>query len=78
MPCTFKSIKSFKARILEDSENQLPIRMRQSINQMWQLYSRLEDDFQMLNNELMHLTGQDKNCKKLMKLEGVGLSRRCD
>jgi len=70
-----KSIKSFKARIpeiLEDSENQLPIPMRQSINQMWQLYSRLEDDFQMINNELINLTGQDKDCKKLMKLEGVG------
>jgi transposase len=70
-----KSIKSFKARIpeiLEDGENQLPMPMRRSINAMWQLYSRLEDDFQVLNNDLMQLTEQDKDCKKLMKLEGVG------
>ena len=70
-----KSVKSFKARIpeiLEDGENQLPMPMRQSINTMWQLYSRLEDDFQVINNDLMQLTEQDKECKKLMKLEGVG------
>jgi len=70
-----KSIKSFKARIpeiLEDGENQLPMPMRHSISKMWALYSRLEDDFKTLNNELMHLTEQDDDCKKLMKLEGVG------
>ncbi len=70
-----KSIKSFKARIpeiLEDGENQLPMPMRHCIDKMWQLYSRLEDDFQALNEQLIRLTGQDDDCKKLMKLEGVG------
>ncbi|MCP4990177.1 MAG: IS110 family transposase, partial [Colwellia sp.] len=51
---------------------QLPMPMRHSISKMWALYSRLEDDFKTLNNELMHLTEQDDDCKKLMKLEGVG------
>ncbi|MEH6597539.1 MAG: IS110 family transposase [Colwellia polaris] len=70
-----KSIKSFKARIpdiLEDAENQLPMPMRHSISKMWTLYSRLEDDFKVMNNELINLTGQDNVCKKFMKLEGVG------
>ena len=70
-----KSIKSFKARIpeiLEDAENQLSMPMRESLFQMWELYSRIEDDFQVMNKGLIHLTGQDNVCKKFMKLEGVG------
>ena len=39
---------------------------------MWQLYSRLEDDFQVMNKGLIQLTGQDDDCKRFMKLEGVG------
>jgi transposase len=46
--------------------------MRESLFQMWALYSRLEDDFQVMNKGLRHLTGQDNVCKKFMKLEGVG------
>ena len=70
-----KSIKSFKARIpeiLEDAENQLPMPMRESLLQMWELYSRLEDDFQVMNKGLRHLTGQDNVCKRFMKLISVG------
>lgn len=70
-----KSIKSFKERIpeiLEDAENDLSFPMRKVLLQMWALYSRLEDDFDVINNELLQLTAQDSDCQKLMKLEGVG------
>jgi len=70
-----KSIKSFKERIpeiLEDAENDLTFPMRKGLLQMWELYSRLEDDFDEINNELIQLTAQDSDCQKLMKLEGVG------
>lgn len=70
-----KSIKSFKERIpeiLEDAENDLSFPMRKVLLQMWELYSRLENDFDVINNELIQLTAQDSDCQKLMKLEGVG------
>ena len=70
-----KSIKSFKERIpeiLEDADNDLTFPMRKGLLQMWELYSRLEDDFDEINNELIQLTAQDSDCQKLMKLEGVG------
>ena len=70
-----KSIKSFKERIpeiLEDAENDLSFPMRKALLQMWALYSRLEDDFDVINNELIQLTAQDVDCQRLMKLEGVG------
>ncbi|MBL4910462.1 MAG: IS110 family transposase [Alteromonadaceae bacterium] len=70
-----KSIKSFKERmpdILEDGENDLPFMMRKTLLTMWELYSRLEKDFEAINNELIQLTEQDIDCQRLMKLEGVG------
>ena len=70
-----KSIKSFKERIpeiLEDAENDLSFPMRRGLVQMWALYSRLEDDFDVVNNELVQLSTQDNDCQRLMKLEGVG------
>jgi transposase len=70
-----KTVKSFKGRIpeiLEDAENKLSAPMRKSLFQMWALYSRLEDDFEVINNELIRLTEQDSDCQRLMKLEGVG------
>jgi transposase len=44
-----KSVHSFKKRlpeILEDTDNRLPVPMRQSPFQMWELYGRLESDFE--------------------------------
>ena len=70
-----KSVKSFKERIpeiLEDAENDLSFPMRRALLQMWALYSRLEEDFEAINNELIQLTAQDSDCQRLMKLEGVG------
>jgi len=70
-----QSIKSFKERIpeiLEDAENDLSFPMRKAVLQMWALYSRLDDDFEVINNELIQLTAQDFDCQRLMKLEGVG------
>ena len=70
-----KSIKSFKERIpeiLEDAENNLSFPMRKVLLKMWVLYSRLEDDFNAINSELIQLTAQDTDCQRLMKLEGVG------
>jgi transposase len=46
--------------------------MRKISLQMWALYSRLEDDFDVINNELIQSTTQDSDCQKLMKLEDVG------
>jgi transposase len=69
-----KSIRSFKERIpeiLKDTENDLSFPMRKALLQMWALYSRLEDDFDVINNELIQLTAQDVDCQRLMKLEGV-------
>ena len=70
-----KSCKSFKTRIpdiLEDAENQLPAPMRTSLYQLWALYSRLEEDFEVLNQELVQSTLKDSDCQRLMKLESVG------
>lgn len=70
-----KSSKSFKERvpeILEDAENELSSPMRKGLFQMWALYSRLEEDFEEINKELIQLTEQDSDCQRLMKLEGVG------
>ncbi len=39
---------------------------------MWALYSRLEDDFNAINSELIQLTAQGTDCQRLIKLEGVG------
>ncbi|MFT5852089.1 MAG: transposase [Colwellia sp.] len=39
---------------------------------MWELYSRLEDDFDIINNEPLQFTAQDSDCQRLMKLESVG------
>jgi len=70
-----RSVKSFKERIpeiLEDAENDLSVPMRKSLLQMWELYYRLEEDFNAIHNELIQLTEQDSDCQRLMKLEGVG------
>jgi transposase len=70
-----KSVRSFKERlpeILEDVDNELPVPMRQSLYQMWELYGRLEDDFDALDLRLKQLTDQDDECQRLVKLEGVG------
>ena len=70
-----KSARSFKERlpeILEDVDNELPVPMRQSLYQMWELYGRLEDDFDALDLRLKQLTDQDDECQRLVKLEGVG------
>ncbi len=50
-----KSSKGFKERIteiLEDGDNDLSFPMRRVLLQMWTLYSRLEEDFDAINNEL--------------------------
>jgi transposase len=67
-----KSIKERIPEILEDAENDLTFPMRKGLLQMWELYSQLEDDFEVINNALIELTEQDSDCQKLMKLEGVG------
>jgi transposase len=70
-----KSVRSFKERlpeILDDSNNELSVPMRQSLNQMWLLYCRLVEDFEAIDLQLRQLTTQDDECQRLMKLEGVG------
>lgn len=50
-----KSVRSFKERlpeILEDANNELSVPMRQSLFQMWELYARLESDFDALDQRL--------------------------
>ena len=39
---------------------------------MWELYGRLEGDFDALGQRLKQLTDQDEECQRLVKLEGVG------
>jgi transposase len=70
-----KSVSSFKTRlpeILNDFDNELPVPMRDSLVQMWELYGRLESDFETLDQRLRQITVQDDECQRLMKLEGVG------
>lgn len=70
-----KTVSSFKRRIpeiLEDAENELSVVMRQSLFQMWELYKRLENDFEILDQQLKQLANQDEECQRLMQLEGVG------
>ena len=69
------SLHSFKERlpeIPEDTDNQLPVPMCQSLFQMWELYGRLEGDFEAPGQRLKQLTDQDEECQRLVKLEGVG------
>lgn len=70
-----KSVASFKRRlpeILEDAENELSFSMRESLHQMWGIYTQLGKEFDVIDTQLKHLALQDSDCKRLMKLEGVG------
>lgn len=70
-----QGVSSFKKRIpeiLEDAENDLSSAMRESVYEMSQLYSQLEERYQVLDARLVQLTKQDEACQKLMALEGVG------
>jgi len=70
-----KSVSSFKEKIpdiLEDADNELPSPMRQSLSILWQTYNQLGEDYETLDSLLKELAAQDKDCQRLMKLEGVG------
>ena len=70
-----KSVSSFKQRlpeIVEDAENELSVAMRQTLFQMWELYTQLGKEFEVIDKQLRQLCGQDEDCKRLMQLEGVG------
>lgn len=70
-----KTVVAFKAAIplvLEDAENPLSAVMRESVYRLWQLYLRLEEDFDALDKSLKQLAENDEECQRLMKLEGVG------
>jgi transposase len=70
-----KSVRSFKEQlpeILADFDNELSLPMRQGLTQMWELYGRLEGDFEVLDQQLRQITSNDEECQRLIKLEGIG------
>jgi transposase len=70
-----KSVRSFKEKvpeILNDTGYELPVSMRQGLDQMWTMDGRLEEEFEVFDQRLKELTSQDDECQRLMKLEGVG------
>lgn len=70
-----KGAASFKQRlpeVLEDAENELSFAMRESLQQMWGIYTQLESEFSVIDKQLKQLAMQDVDCKRLMALEGVG------
>jgi transposase len=70
-----KSVSNFRQRlpeILEDAENELPFAMRQTLFQMWEFYTQLSKEFDLIDKQLRQLCGQDEDCQRLMQLEGVG------
>lgn len=70
-----KGLSHFRSRIpeiLEDAANELPSPFRQSLFQLWELYTRLGEDYEALDSLLKELATQDDDCQRLMKLESVG------
>lgn len=66
---------AFKKRIpeiLEDAENDLSAAMRESLDEMNQFHTQLEERYKVLDTRLVQLTKQDDACQRLMALEGVG------
>lgn len=70
-----QGVSAFRTRlpeILEDAENDLPLIMRQSLYQIWQLYLRIEADYAELDRHVQDVVKQDHQCQRLMQLEGIG------
>jgi len=70
-----KTEREFRARIpaiLEDADNDLSAVVRENLYCLWQLYLRLDEDYNGLDRSLRKLAEQDDECQRLMKLESVG------
>ena len=70
---------AFKKRIpeiLEDASNDLSFAVRESLDEMNQFHTQLEERYKALDARLVQLTKQDEVCQRLMALEGCRANYR--
>lgn len=58
--------------ILEDSENRLPSAFRRQLANMYQFYLTTKTEFEAVEKELFDLIKENKSCRRIMALEGIG------
>jgi len=58
--------------LLEDAENGFSSAFRQALNTAWKQYSQLLESIQVYDDCLESSIGEHDDCKRLLKLEGVG------
>ena len=65
-------LKGIVASVLEDAENGFSCAFRQALDIAWKQYSQLLESIQVYDECLESSINEHKDCKRLLKLEGVG------
>jgi len=67
-----KALRETISLALEDAENSFSFYFRFSLNQLYERYKSLDDQVDELQTQLNAMTKNDRICKRLQALEGVG------
>jgi transposase len=66
------NLRNHMPAILEDADENLTLRMRNLLAQIWQEWKQLEIDISTISNEVERISTEDAACKRLRQIPGVG------
>jgi transposase len=72
LPVGIKNIKAKLSGILEDAENELTFLIRGLINKLCEQFKNIDRIITEYDNQLLQWANSNDNCKRLMRLPGVG------